>query len=219
MKNSFTEENYIKAIFKLTSEHQLASTNDIADVLETKASSVTDMLKRLKDKNLVDYKKYKGVSLTENGKEIALNLIRKHRLWETFLVKKLNFEWHQVHELAEELEHIESDELINRLDEFLDQPKFDPHGDPIPNRELAITERKANTPLSEITVGDEAQVTGVSNTDDAFLKYLNEININLGSKLRCTQKFDFDNTMQVKVGKKEMMLSEKVTESIIIKLL
>lgn len=217
MKNSFTEENYIKAIYQLTNEQQLASTTDIADMLGTKASSVTDMLKRLKEKKLADYQRYKGVSLTKKGQKIALGLIRKHRLWETFLVKKLNFEWHQVHELAEELEHIKSEDLINRLDDFLDQPKFDPHGDPIPDRNFKILEEKANTTLSELNIGKEALIIGVSNTNDSFLQYLNDINISLGTKIKCLQKFDFDNTMQISVAKKEIMLSEKVSQSIIIK--
>lgn len=217
MLHSFTEENYIKAIFQLTTDAPSASTNDIAKSLETKASSVTDMLKKLKDKKLVNYEKYKGVKLTKSGTTLALTLIRKHRLWETFLVNKLNFEWHQVHEIAEELEHINSDELVNRLDVFLEHPKFDPHGDPIPDINLTIEENTDNQALLDIAVGDTAKVVGVSNTNDDFLQYLSDLNINLGSKLKCLQKFDFDHTIQVLVNGKEIMLSEKVTQSIIIK--
>ena len=124
MNHSFTEENYIKAIYQLTISKSSASTNDIAKSLETKASSVTDMLKKLKEKKLVNYEKYKGVKLTKPGIKLALMLIRKHRLWETFLVEKLNFDWHEIHEMAEELEHINSDELILRLDSFLEYPRF-----------------------------------------------------------------------------------------------
>lgn len=219
MIHSFTEENYLKAIFQLSKNKQSASTNNIAKSLDTKASSVTDMLKKLKDKKLVNYEKYKGVTLTKDGERVALNLVRKHRLWETFLVNKLNFEWHQVHDMAEELEHIDSDELVNRLDEFLEHPKFDPHGDPIPDINLNIEAKTDNQKLLDIQVNQEAQVVGVSNTNDDFLQYLSDLKITLGSKLKCAQKFDFDNTLQVIVNKKEIMLSEKVTQSIIIKII
>ena len=147
MKHSFTEENYIKTIYQLSFDKSSVSTNSLANSLSTKASSVTDMLKKLSEKSLVNYEKYKGVTLTKEGEKVALNLTRKHRLWETFLVNKLNFEWHQVHEIAEELEHINSTELINRLDDFLDNPKFDPHGDPIPNIDLVITDKLNNKKL------------------------------------------------------------------------
>jgi len=137
METSFTEENYIKAIFKLEELNQskAVSTNDIAIKLSMQPASVTDMIKRLAEKKIVSYKKYHGVLLTVKGKKIALTIIRKHRLWEVFLVKKLNFKWDEVHEIAEQLEHINSNELVEKLDDFLGNPKFDPHGDAIPDKE------------------------------------------------------------------------------------
>lgn len=219
MKHSFTEENYIKTIYQLSIDNNSVSTNSLANSLSTKASSVTDMLKKLSEKSLVNYEKYKGVTLTKEGEKVALNLTRKHRLWETFLVNKLNFEWHQVHEIAEELEHINSSELVNRLDDFLDNPKFDPHGDPIPNIDLVITDKLNNKKLLELQINNTAKVVGVSNTEDNFLQYLSDLNITLGSKIICLQKFDFDNTIKVKVNENEIMLSEKVSQSIIIQVI
>ena len=132
---TFSEENYLKTIYHLTiiSDSEI-STNAIAEKMETKASSVTDMLKKLAEKDLVDYKKYQGVSLTEKGKLSAKMIVRKHRLWEVFLVEKLDFSWDEVHDIAEQLEHIKSEKLINKLDDFLGNPTEDPHGDPIPDK-------------------------------------------------------------------------------------
>ena len=144
---SQTEENYLKAIYSLSLKNEkLVSTNDIAKKLGTKASSVTDMLKKLADKKLVDYTKYHGTSLTKKGVKISLLIVRKHRLWETFLVEKLHFKWTEVHVLAEQLEHIKSEELTNRLEAFLEFPTHDPHGDPIPNKDgIVPNEKKANS--------------------------------------------------------------------------
>src|SRR5688500_18567354 len=152
--NSFTEENYLKAIFKLLEgDDEAVTTNAIAEKMNTRAASVTDMLKKLSEKKLINYKKYQGVTLTSSGKKIALNIIRKHRLWEVFLVEKLNFKWDEVHDIAEQLEHINSDTLIERIDKFLNYPKFDPHGDPIPdingkfqsNKSVLVSELKLNS--------------------------------------------------------------------------
>ncbi|MBL0074116.1 MAG: metal-dependent transcriptional regulator [Bacteroidetes bacterium] len=136
MKNSFTEENYLKAIYKLSERDELVTTTDIATMLDIRAATVTDMLKKLAVKKLIRYERYKGLSLTEKGRAIGVKIIRKHRLWELFLVQKMKFRWDEVHEIAEQLEHIQSDELINRLDEMLGFPKADPHGDPIPDKKL-----------------------------------------------------------------------------------
>ena len=139
---SNTIENYLKAIYKISEKEQkTVSTSAISNEMNTTSASVTDMLKRLSYKELINYKKYRGVTLTKEGNRIATNLIRKHRLWEVFLLKHLNFRWHEVHDIAEELEHIDSDDLIERLDGFLGHPKFDPHGDPIPNKDGKITLR------------------------------------------------------------------------------
>ena len=136
---TFSEENYLKTIYHLTTASDAeVSTNAIAEKMETKASSVTDMLKKLAEKGLINYKKYQGVSLTQDGKLAAKMSVRKHRLWEVFLVEKLGFSWDEVHDIAEQLEHIKSEKLINKLDDFLDNPTEDPHGDPIPDREGRI---------------------------------------------------------------------------------
>src|SRR5580693_6558937 len=148
--NTFTEENYLKAIYHLSLQSESVSTNQIAASLNTKAASVTDMLKKLADKELINYTKYQGVTLTPQGEKIAVSIIRKHRLWEYFLVEKLNFKWDEVHDVAEELEHISSKELADRLDQFMGYPKYDPHGDPIPdsNGKLKTHELKPVSSLS-----------------------------------------------------------------------
>src|SRR5688572_3663166 len=152
--NSHTEENYLKAIFKLLEKEKgEVSTNAIAEKVNTKAASVTDMLKKLADKKLINYKKYQGVTLTAKGEKIAINIIRKHRLWEVFLVEKLKYKWDEIHDIAEQLEHIQSDSLIDRIDSFLNYPKFDPHGDPIPDLNGNFQQQKSQL-LSTITKGN-----------------------------------------------------------------
>ena len=170
--NSFTEENYLKAIFKLSmGSNKEVSTNAIAEQLDTKASSVTDMIKKLSDKKLVKYVKYKGVSLNEKGEEIAVSIIRNHRLWEVFLVEKLDFKWDEVHEFAEELEHIKSDKLTERLDTFLGFPKYDPHGDPIPDKDGNINRHKDIT-IANLKINDKGVIVGVKEHSKGYLKYL-----------------------------------------------
>ena len=213
-----TEENYLKAIFKIAErEKNAASTNSIAAVLNTSAASVSDMLKRLSEKELIHYKKYKGVTLTPMGSKIATNLIRKHRLWEVFLVSKLKFSWDQVHDIAEQLEHIQSDELVNRLDNFLDRPKFDPHGDPIPNAEGKFTIRNQN-PLSELTAGERAVVIGVKEHDTEFLQYLNSIKIKLGTTIEIMKIVNYDRSMHVKLDQGLIItLSDQVSSNLLVK--
>jgi DtxR family transcriptional regulator, Mn-dependent transcriptional regulator len=220
MMQSQTEENYIKAIFSLGKiSGGTVSTNAIAEHLETKPSSVTDMLKRLNEKKLINYQKYKGVSLKNNGKNIALSIVRKHRLWETFLVNKLSFEWHQVHDIAEQLEHINSTELVDRLDDFLGNPKFDPHGDPIPDKNFKIAIEKPSTTLNTLAPSKWAMIVGVSNTNDDFLSYLSELGIGLGTKVQCKQRFQFDNTLSITINQKEILLPEKISQTILIQAL
>ncbi|MFP5470415.1 MAG: metal-dependent transcriptional regulator [Bacteroidia bacterium] len=216
---SFTEENYIKAIYAINEQTgKPVSTNSIADELKTKASSVTEMLKRLKNKKHINYKKYQGVTLTKQGKEIALSIIRKHRLWETFLVDKLNFKWHQVHDIAEQLEHIVSEDLIEKLDKFLGQPKFDPHGDPIPDSRYRLSKKPTSMPLSAMKLGQSAKIVGVDDTNDDFLSYLSELGIGLGSRLKCKQIFKFDNTMSVVIKNKEILLPESITSTLLVQI-
>lgn len=213
-----TEENYLKAIFKIAErEKKAVSTNAIAKQIGTTAASVTDMLKKLSEKELIHYEKYKGVSLTLTGNKSATHLIRKHRLWEVFLVNKLRFAWHQVHDIAEELEHIDSDELIARLDAFLDYPKFDPHGDPIPNADGRFTLRNQIS-LSDLPLGQAGIVLGVKESDAEFLKYLTKLNIKLGSEIVITSITEYDRSMKIIIDNKhEEVITQKVSQSIFMK--
>lgn len=212
---SATEENYLKAIFKIAEkEKKTAGTNAISKHMKTSAASVTDMIKRLSEKNLVNYAKYRGVSLTSEGNRIATNLIRKHRLWEVFLVDKLNFQWEQVHDMAEELEHINSDELVNRLDDFLGNPKFDPHGDPIPSTDGKFTLR-SQIPLSNMKINSVGTLIGVKHHDQDFLEYLNSLSVKLGTSLKVVEKNNYDHAMRVLIdSEREAVLSEKVTQNL-----
>src|ERR1700760_5386 len=158
--NTFTEENYLKAIYHLSLQSGSVSTNQLAAALSTKAASVTDMLKKLADKELINYTKYQGVTLTSSGEKIAISIIRKHRLWEYFLVEKLNFKWDEVHDVAEELEHISSKELVDRLDSFMGYPKYDPHGDPIPDSKGQFKSHELK-PVSALAVDSGGIISGV----------------------------------------------------------
>ena len=212
------EENYLKAIFKISERSQKsASTNAISRHLTTSAASVTDMLKRLAEKKYINYERYKGVTLTSEGSKMATELIRKHRLWEVFLVKKLRFTWDQVHDIAEQLEHIQSEELIMRLDAFLDYPKFDPHGDPIPNADGKFTLRN-QTPLSDMHTGQKGSLVGVKEHHTEFLQYLNSQNIKLGTAIEILDIMSFDKSMHILLdGKKEIMITQLVANNLLIK--
>ena len=177
------------------------------------------MLKRLAEKKLIHYEKYKGVTLTELGNKTATMLIRKHRLWEVFLVNKLHFSWDKVHEIAEELEHIKSDLLIERLDNYLGHPKFDPHGDPIPDKEGNFTYRQ-QVALSELKIGDQGIVVGVQEHSTTFLQYLDQMKLTLGAQLKVTDKFKYDQSIKVKIGdSSEINLTDKVAQNLFIQLI
>ncbi|GIM52886.1 metal-dependent transcriptional regulator [Capnocytophaga cynodegmi] len=211
---TLSEENYLKTIFHLFNEaEEEVNTNAIAEAMNTKASSVTDMLKKLSDKKLINYVKYQGVTLTSLGKKKAISIVRKHRLWEVFLVEKLNFSWDEVHEIAEELEHIESEKLIERLDAFLGFPETDPHGDPIPNRE-GVFEKTIKILLSEFEENETGTCVAVKNTSKEFLLYLNKVSIALGDEITILSKEKFDNSMVVLVNNKEVTLSSMVCRNI-----
>ena len=214
---SLTEENYIKAIFQIgTTPESNVSTNALADSLQTKPATVSDMIKKLSHKKLIFYEKYKGVTLSASGAKEALKIIRKHRLWEVFLVNHLNFKWDQVHEIAEQLEHIKSSELVNRLDDFLGNPTIDPHGDPIPdaNGQVQLGPSKL---LSEMTSYENGIIVGVKNEDPLLLQHLDKINIRLGLHIEVTEVNDFDQSMQVKLADLgTLFLSEKITSQILI---
>jgi len=215
---TFSEENYLKTIYHLTIVFDAEiSTNAIADKMETKASSVTDMLKKLAEKHLVHYKKYQGVSLTESGNLAAKMIIRKHRLWEVFLVEKLGFSWDEVHDIAEQLEHIKSEQLIDRLDDFLGNPTEDPHGDPIPD----ATGRIINVDkllLSELLAHQQGICVGVKDTSSEFLRYLDKQHISLGSRIECVSKEVFDASLKIKIEGRELTISNKIASNLFVKL-
>ena len=213
---TYSEENYLKTIYHLTSMTEEAiSTNAIAEKMDTKASSVTDMLKKLAEKDLLNYIKYQGVSLTENGKLAAKMIVRKHRLWETFLVEKLAFSWDEVHDIAEQLEHIKSEKLINKLDDFLGNPTEDPHGDPIPDADGRIVKIEKRL-LFELEDNQSGICVGVKDTSSDFLKYLDKQEIALGSEIAILEKETFDNSFKIRVGNKEIMISNKIASNLYI---
>jgi len=212
-----SEENYLKVIYHLSNlSPKGVNTNAIAGMLDTKASSVTDMLKKLSDKELVDYQKYQGVFLTEKGKLNAKMIVRNHRLWEVFLVEKLGFAWDEVHEVAEELEHIRSEKLINQLDKFLNYPSFDPHGDPIPNEKGEIPNVDKQL-LSEIDINKTITCIGVKDTSVDFLQYLNKQQISLGTKIKVLEKEAFDGTIKIEINNSILVISDKIANNLYVK--
>lgn len=214
-----SEENYLKAIFKIAEKEPGAVlTNALAAAMGTSAASATDMLKRLSEKQLVDYEKYRGVTLTEAGNRLATALIRKHRLWEVFLVDKLGFAWDQVHDFAEQLEHIQGEGLTERLDDFLGRPRFDPHGDPIPDAE-GRWEHRQQTRLIALLPGQRGVVTGVDDHSSAFLQYLDELGLGLATELQLLTKTSYDQSATVLISGRQTVLSEKVSQNLFVKIL
>ena len=213
--NSQSEEDYLKSIYHLEMDYDSISTNSVADYLNMKPSSVTDMLKKLADKKYINYQKYKGSSLTKKGKLIALSIIRKHRLWETFLVDKLGFGWDQVHLIAEQLEHIKSEELIENLDDFLGNPKYDPHGDPIPNKEGKI-EKMNQKLLVELKIQQEGIITGVKKGTASLLSYLDKEKIKLGDSIKVIEVLEFDGTFIVEINNRKLTFSEKICQNLLL---
>jgi DtxR family Mn-dependent transcriptional regulator len=215
------EENYLKAIFSLAEQSgKGASTTAIAAHLRTKASSVTDMVKRLNEKGLVDHRPYYGVSLTDTGTQVATLIVRKHRLWETFLVNHLNYRWDEVHDLAEQLEHIDSVDLHDRLDKFMDHPKFDPHGDPIPDRDGRMVDMAGAQPLSEVAKDTLVHIVGVKDSSPAFLKLLDGLGLKLGTQLTVNRRFEYDNSVEVSSRfRSGLLLNEQVSLNLTVKAL
>jgi DtxR family Mn-dependent transcriptional regulator len=214
---TISEENYIKVIYHLSLvSPKGVNTNAIAGMLDTKASSVTDMLKKLSDKDLVSYQKYQGVTLTEKGFYSAKMIVRKHRLWEVFLVDKLGFSWDEVHEIAEELEHIKSEKLVNKLDEYLGYPSNDPHGDPIPNK-MGVIKKIEKQLLSEVELHLSYHCVGVRDSSTEFLKYLDKQKIALGSLVKVIDKEDFDDTLTVEIDGKPLTISNKIANNLYVK--
>lgn len=216
MNFTTSEENYIKCIYHLQQETGLVNTNALAGEMRTRPASVTDMLKKLKAKKLLQYERYKGFTLNEAGKKAALGVIRKHRLWEYFLAEVLKFDWDKVHPIAEELEHISNEELIQRLDKFLGNPSFDPHGDPIPDKNGKIPVRN-QLALSDVPVKKTVTVSAVSNQTVQMLEMLKHYQIALGTPLQVLQKFAFDGSLEIKVAKQApCIISEQVAKNVFV---
>ncbi|MDO3628915.1 metal-dependent transcriptional regulator [Mucilaginibacter sp. BT774] len=213
--NTFTEENYLKAIYHLSLQSESVSTNQIAAALNTKAASVTDMLKKLADKELINYAKYQGVTLTPSGEKIAISIIRKHRLWEYFLVEKLNFKWDEVHDVAEELEHISSKELIDRLDNFMGNPRYDPHGDPIPDSNGLFKTHELK-PVSALTTNEKGIISGVRDHSSAFLQYLERMQLTIGKTIKVAEINDYDHSVILLVEDKKIHISREVANNLLI---
>ncbi|MBK6860035.1 MAG: metal-dependent transcriptional regulator [Saprospiraceae bacterium] len=214
------EENYLKAIYKITQNtaDQTVNTKAIADELGTTSASVTDMIKKLTDKSLLSYEKYYGVSLTKEGQKMAIKLLRKHRLWEVFLHDKLGFNWDEVHEVAEQLEHIQSLLLIERLDAFLDYPKFDPHGDPIPNENGNFTYRNQVSLSSIKESGKQLTMLGVKRHHSEFLKYLDSIHLKPGAQLKILSIQEYDQSIKLRVeDRDEILITQQVSQDILVK--
>lgn len=214
---SQTEENYLKSIYHLeVSQAKKISTTLIAKSIQTKASSVTDMLKKLADKKLVNYEKYKGVKLTLEGKKIAVKIVRRHRLWEVFLVNNLNYNWDEVHDIAEQLEHIKSDTLIDKLEVYLNFPTKDPHGDLIPDAKGNIKTEETQL-LSTAKQGVLYKIANVKDNSKAFLQFLDKHCLTIDSELTVQDKFDFDNSITVKLCNGSILtLSQKVCTNVFV---
>ncbi|TLP71201.1 metal-dependent transcriptional regulator [Maribacter sp. ACAM166] len=211
---TLSEEDYIKAIYHLSQiDSKSVATNAIAEQMKTKPSSVTDMIKKLSKKSLVNYKKYQGVSLSEEGRMVALSIIRKHRLWEVFMVNKLNFSWDEVHVVAEQLEHIKSDTLIDRLDAHLGFPKVDPHGDPIPTKEGTF-KKSVKKLISELPILSEGVCIGVNDSSAAFLKFLDKNKIALGDTFKILDREDFDGSVSISTRVGTIRISEQIASNL-----
>jgi DtxR family Mn-dependent transcriptional regulator len=217
MKYSASKENHLKAIFHLQLEQGIVTTNALAAALQTRPASVTDMLKKLKEQKLLIYERYKGFRLNNEGKKAAVQVIRKHRLWEFFLVKKLQFGWDEVHEIAEELEHISSKKLVDKLDAFLGFPDTDPHGDPIPDSQGRFLVKRQIS-LSELPLNKTVQVSAIASQTTEMLELLQHKNIRLGTRLEVRKKFPFDNSLEVKIrNRPPVTLSAQVAKNVLVK--
>lgn len=216
MNFTTSEENYIKSIYHLQKDSDIVNTNSLAAEMQTSPASVTDMLKKLQRKKLLQYERYKGFKLNETGKKVALGVVRKHRLWEYFLVEKLGFAWDKVHPIAEELEHISSDELVKRLEQFLGNPSFDPHGDPIPDRNGKVPViRQLN--LSSLPVKQQATVSSVGNQTPQMLEMLRHYHIGIGTPITVIKHFEFDGSLEIKVLKQAAcIISEQVAKNVFV---
>ncbi|GAA4280086.1 metal-dependent transcriptional regulator [Gaetbulibacter aestuarii] len=217
MMTTLSEENYLKAIYHLGKQGTISvSTNAIAKKVDSKASSVTDMVKKLAEKELANYVRYQGVSLTEKGRLAAALVIRKHRLWEVFLVEKLHFSWDEVHDVAEQLEHVKSLKLVNELDAFLGFPTHDPHGDPIPDKDGNYSPMKSVN-IFDIETGTTGVLSFVKDSTDAFLKYLNKNDLALGDTIKVLDYEPFDDSLTIETNSQKMVISKEVAQNLYVK--
>ncbi|NHF60398.1 metal-dependent transcriptional regulator [Flavobacteriaceae bacterium TP-CH-4] len=215
---TLSEEDYVKVIYHLgKGDNATVSTNAVARQMQTKPSSVTDMVKKLSEKGVVNYRPYKGVSLTEYGKKVALSLVRKHRLWEVFLVDKLDFSWDEVHEVAEQLEHIKSEKLVDQLDKHLGYPTIDPHGDPIPSKNGEF-KRAIKKTLNEVPVGTNGICVGVKDSSAPFLKFLDKNNIALGDTILVIDKEEFDGSLHIQIKGNDLHISDQIATNLYLKI-
>ncbi len=214
---SLSEENYLKCIYHLSKDgEEEVSTNAIAEYLKTRPASVTDMIRKLDKKGVIIYKKYQGVSLSPKGLAEALYVVRKHRLWEVFLVEKLKFHWDEVHEVAEQLEHIKSSLLIERLDKFLGSPQYDPHGDPIPDKDGSLNAKELIS-VSQMEADKSGTIMAVKDTDAKFLQYLDKLGAYLGANVKVVDKIEFDGSMEIVIdNKRKVFISKEVSNNILI---
>ncbi len=213
---SVSEENYIKTIYHLQKQGETVSTNDLASKLNTKPASVTDMLKKLKAKDLLVYEPYHGVRLSQSGLKIALEIIRRHRLWEYFLVNTIGFQWHEVHEIAEQLEHVQHPLLIEKLDDFLGKPAFDPHGDPIPDKEGNIAEIRYRL-LSDANAGEKVVFSSVGLQTPELMNMMKQKKIALGDTIEILEKYEFDQSLDVIINdNSRVSLSYRLSRYILI---
>ena len=212
---SASEENYLKTIFHLQTKDDNVTTNELAGKLNTKPASITDMMKKLKTRKLVNYQPYQGFRLTPEGKKVALSIIRRHRLWEYFLAEKLKFNWDEVHEVAEQLEHVSNKKLIDKLDEYLAFPKFDPHGDPIPDINGKMeTGKQIN--LSGLPINKQAKICFIANQSELLMEHLNEKKINIGASIIVKRRFGFDESLEIKLDNKLLTISDQLAKNIFV---
>jgi DtxR family Mn-dependent transcriptional regulator len=211
---SKSEENYLKSIYNLSDlGNKIVTTNSISKILNIEPASVTDMIKKLSKKKLIYHEKYKGTKISKNGIIVALQIIRRHRLWEVFLYEKLNFNWDEIHEVAEELEHVSSDQLIDNLDKYLKYPKIDPHGDPIPNK-LGEVDFVDKISISDLKIKEKGIVSRIVNEDEGFFNLLNKLKIEIGTEVTILDKIDYDGSLDVLINNKSVIISKEIAENI-----
>ncbi|PDH43784.1 MAG: iron-dependent repressor [Rhodothermaeota bacterium MED-G18] len=211
---SKSEENYLKSIYNLSElGNKVVTTNSISKILNIEPASVTDMIKKLSKKKLIYHEKYRGTKISKNGIKVALQIIRRHRLWEVFLYEKLNFNWDEIHEVAEELEHVSSDQLIDNLDKYLKYPKIDPHGDPIPNK-LGEIDFVDKISISDLKINEKGIVSRIINEDEEFFILLNKLNIEIGTEVKILDKIDYDGSLDVSINNKSIIISKVIAENI-----